>query len=224
MAERDTLGLLERLEEDGAFGCWTFEYPGYGRVSRDLIESVNELAFLERELGAVRARALLACSTSAPATGGWRTASVAAYPQLDDYCCVDAIPESTFAERVLPAPSRRGASRARGALDRVEAELRPGSFDLAVNVHSFPECTLRGRRVVGGAAAPPARCPTCWWCPTSPTSCSRWRPTAAGGTSAELIERAGYQLVAIASRWCEDDAVRELVRLDDHFHLFALAP
>ena len=59
VAERDTQGLLERLEEDGAFGCWTFEYPGYGRVSRDLLESVNEIAFLERELGLSARRALL---------------------------------------------------------------------------------------------------------------------------------------------------------------------
>src|SRR3954470_21070776 len=48
--ERDKLGLLDELEEDGAYGCWTYEYPGYGRYSRDLIESVNEIAFLEREL------------------------------------------------------------------------------------------------------------------------------------------------------------------------------
>lgn len=31
VAERDELGLLERLDEDGAFGCWTYSYPGYGR-------------------------------------------------------------------------------------------------------------------------------------------------------------------------------------------------
>ena len=44
-------GCSNACEEDGAFGCWTFEYPGYGRFSRDLLESVNEIAFLERELG-----------------------------------------------------------------------------------------------------------------------------------------------------------------------------
>jgi hypothetical protein len=48
--DRDSRGLLRKLEEDGSFGCWTFSYPGYGRFSRDLLESVNEILFLEREL------------------------------------------------------------------------------------------------------------------------------------------------------------------------------
>src|SRR4051794_19498475 len=48
---RDDHKLLERLGEDGAFGCWTFEYPGVPPVSRDLLDSVNELCFLDRHLG-----------------------------------------------------------------------------------------------------------------------------------------------------------------------------
>ena len=39
----------------------------------------------------------------------------------------------------------------------------------------------------------------------------------------ELIERAGYRL-SRSERVVDDDAVRELVRLDDRFYLFALAP
>ena len=27
MQERDDHGLLERLHEDGLFGCWTYEFP-----------------------------------------------------------------------------------------------------------------------------------------------------------------------------------------------------
>ena len=43
--------LLDRLGEDGAFGCWTFDYAGYPKLSRDLLDSVNELLFLERHVG-----------------------------------------------------------------------------------------------------------------------------------------------------------------------------
>src|SRR5579859_8114425 len=37
--DRDHLGLLDRLEEDGMFGCWTFSYAGWPDVSRDLLQS-----------------------------------------------------------------------------------------------------------------------------------------------------------------------------------------
>ena len=44
-------------------------------------------------------------------------------------------------ERVLPA-HRGCAPPARVvALDEVGEGLEPGAFDLAVNIHSFPECT-----------------------------------------------------------------------------------
>lgn len=51
LAARDRLGLLHHLTEDGLFGCWTFEYRGWPLVSRDLLDSVNELYFLDRHLG-----------------------------------------------------------------------------------------------------------------------------------------------------------------------------
>ena len=45
----DRLGLLERLVEDGAFGAMTFKMAGH-RVSRDLMDSILEINFLDRHL------------------------------------------------------------------------------------------------------------------------------------------------------------------------------
>ena len=45
----DELGLLDTLEEDGAFGAHTFSVDGR-LVSRDLLDSVAEIYFLERHL------------------------------------------------------------------------------------------------------------------------------------------------------------------------------
>lgn len=45
----DHLGLLDRLEEDGLFGACTFEIGGR-RVSRDLLDSIIEIYFLEKHL------------------------------------------------------------------------------------------------------------------------------------------------------------------------------
>ncbi len=222
VAERDALGLLERLEEDGAFGCWTFEYPGYGRVSRDLLESVNELAFLERELG-LSARERFSVLDIGAGYGRLAHRAVAAYPQLDDYCCVDAIPESTFLceyylrHRGLAPPARVVS------LDRVEAELRPGSFDLAVNIHSFSECTyaavewwvelLRRLRVPNLLVVPER---------------ARRAAHARGRRQQARLPRADRAGRIPArrdrERVVEDDAVSELVRLDDRFYLFAMAP
>ena len=99
------------------------------------------MAFLERELRLSARGPLLACSTSAPATAGSRTASPAPIGSLGDYCCVDAIPESTFlCEYYL----RTAASRRARASCRCTSRGRAGAraFDLALNIHSFSECTL----------------------------------------------------------------------------------
>jgi hypothetical protein len=46
----DRLGLFEKLDEDGLFGAETYDVDGI-RVSRDVLDSINELTFLDDELG-----------------------------------------------------------------------------------------------------------------------------------------------------------------------------
>lgn len=140
IADRDRHGWLRALSEDGAFGCWTFDYPGLGRVSRDLLDSVNELCFLERQLQ-LSSRERLAVLDVGAGYGRLAHRMAQALPGLADYCCVDAIPESTFLSEYY--------LRHRGvyppvrvvALGEVEDGLAPGSFSLAVNVHAFSECS-----------------------------------------------------------------------------------
>src|SRR5262249_20707506 len=74
LASRDQRRLIETLGEDGAFGCWIFEYPGWPPVSRDLLDSVNELYFLQRHLGFLERAGW---RVPAPAMGGLRTARCA---------------------------------------------------------------------------------------------------------------------------------------------------
>jgi len=215
--ERDELGLLERLGEDGAFGCWTFSYSGYGRYSRDLLESVNEICFLERQLQLSRRPNLRILDIGA-GYGRLAHRMSDALPDLADYCCVDAIPESTFLSgyylehRGVCPPSRVVA------LDRIGAELHPGSFDLAVNVHAFPECTYEAIR---------------WWLELLaqlevpqllivPNESDALLSLEADGTRrdfAPLVEAAGYAL-STREPVIDDPAVRELLALDDSFFLF----
>ena len=105
------------------------------------------------------------------------------------------------------------------ALDRVDAELEPGSFDLAVNIHSFSECTHAAVE---------------WWVellerlavprvlivPNEPTELLTLEADGSRRDFAALLERAGYRL-AVREPVIDDDAGRDLLRLHDHFHLFA---
>jgi putative sugar O-methyltransferase len=215
--ERDELGLLDRLVEDGAFGCWTFDYPGHPRYSRDLIESVNELSFLQRELGIAQRERLSVLDIGA-GYGRLAHRMTSALPNLSDYCCVDAVPESTvlceyyLAHRGCTPPARVLA------LDELSANLTRGSFDLAVNVHSFPECTYAA---------------VCWWLeliadlrvphllivPNEPGRLETLEADGSRRDFAPAIAHAGYEPARVEPV-ITDPAVAELVRVCDEFHLF----
>lgn len=218
VADRDELGLLNRLTEDGAFGCWTYSYPGHPRVSRDLLESVNEISFLERQLSLSKLDRFSVLDIGA-GYGRLAHRMAAAYPNLAEYCCLDAIPESTFlCEYYLRfrdcAPPARVVS-----LDAVDS-LTAGEFDLAVNIHSFSECTLAAIEWwVERLRA--LRVPRLLVVPNEPTDLLSLEPDGARLDFAPVLERAGYRVTHVEPV-VEDPAVRELVPLPDHFHLFSL--
>jgi SAM-dependent methyltransferase len=216
---RDALGLLPKLGEDGAFGCWTFDYPGRGKVSRDLMESVGELSFLERELGLSQRDGLRVLDIGA-GYGRLAHRMTTAFPGIADYCCVDAVPESTFLceyyveFRGLVPPVRVVP------LHEVEATLQPGQFDLACNIHSFSECTLEAIEWWVAILAR-LRVPELLIIPNEPTELLSMEPDGQRRDFAPLLERAGYKLVTREPVYA-DPAVRELVGLEDHFHRFSL--
>jgi putative sugar O-methyltransferase len=219
VAERDQTGLLGRLSEDGAFGCWTFEYPGQARVSRDLLESVNELEFLERELG-LAARESFSVLDIGAGYGRLAHRMATAYPKLRDYCCVDAIAESTFLSEYY-LEFRGVAPPARVVpLHEVEASLQPGSFDLAVNIHSFSECTLQAIEWWVELLAR-LRVPELVIVPNEPTELLSFEPDGSRQDFAPALAAAGYELTTREPVYA-DPAVSDLVALGDHFHRFTL--
>jgi len=219
VAERDSLGLLSRLEEDGAFGCWTFEYPGLGVISRDLLESVNEISFLERTLDLSRRERFSVLDVGA-GYGRLGHRMTAAYPRLGDYCCVDAIPECTFLSDYYLGHRGRTPPARVVALDRMDEELAPGDFDLAVNVHSFSECTLAAVEWwVQRLSA--LRVPKVMIIPNEPEGLLTLEPDGSRRDFAPLLAGAGYVLTH-REPVLADPAVRQLLELGDHFHLFSL--
>ncbi len=144
IAEVARLGLFDRLAEDGLFGVHTFEVDGR-RISRDLLDSVLELAFLERHLGLSGGprRTILDIGAG---YGRLAHRAATAFPEGVRFLCTDAIATSTFlCEHYLAFRGVAGHedSPARVVpLHRLAESIRPGTVDLAVNVHSFSECSL----------------------------------------------------------------------------------
>lgn len=217
MLARDKPGLLAKLGEDGLFGCWSYDYAGYGRFSRDLLDSVNELLFLDRQLGILGKTGLRVLDIGA-GYGRLAHRMLQAIPGVADYCCVDAIPESTFlCEYYLGFRGLKPPARV-VPLPELEQALRPDSFDLALNIHSFAECTYDA---------------VAWWAeqlkrlqipnlliiPNHPTDLYTTENDGSNRDFRPLIEAAGYELVA-----CEptlnDPVVQQLVYVADHFFLF----
>ena len=135
----DAAGLLATLTEDGAFGCKTFDFEGMAPVSRDLLDSVSEINFLQRHVGVLDRGDVRVLDIGA-GYGRMAHRLLEANPELTRYTCVDAVPESTFlcefylefrglADRTDVIP-----------LDEVDERL-DGRFDVALNIHSFSECT-----------------------------------------------------------------------------------
>lgn len=218
--ERDPRGLLSELGEDGAFGCWTYSYPGYDLVSRDLLESVNELAFIERELS-VSERDRFSVLDIGAGYGRLAHRMTYAYPQLDDYCCVDAVPESSFVcDYYL---RHRGCDRARVVgLHEVDGALEPGAFDLAVNIHSFPEMPFAAVEWWAGQLAR-LEVPRLLVVPNEPDELLTQEADGSRRDFLPLLEDAGYRLTA-REPVIADAAVRELLPLPDQFHLFERRP
>lgn len=149
----DRLGLLDRLDEDGLFGATVHDVDGR-RVSRDLLDSVLELTFLDDATGMLGRPGLTFLDIGA---GYGRLAHrVAAATGGITWLSTDAVPVSTFVceyyvrFRSLPpghaGPAGPAGQAAQGGavipLDEVAAALAATPLRAAVNVHSFEECPV----------------------------------------------------------------------------------
>jgi putative sugar O-methyltransferase len=137
----DRLRLFDRIGEDRSFGVNLFEVVEGRLVTRDLLDSVAELNFLERHL-AISQRASLVVLDIGAGYGRLAYRSLAALPAIERYLCTDAVAVSTFiCEHYL---RYRGVdARAQVIpLHEIRATLRQYRVDLAINIHSFSECRV----------------------------------------------------------------------------------
>lgn len=211
----DGPGLLEALGEDGAFGCWTYEFEGLPRVSRDLLDSVNELLFLDAELGVLRGSKPRVLDIGA-GYGRMAHRYVSAVPGIVDYCCVDAIAESTFLCEYY-IRHREVAPPARVVPLTDAADLHRGGFDLAVNIHSWSECTIEAIEWWVGHLER-LRVPTLFVVPNESEGFTSQETDGARRDFLPVLERAGYELVRDVP--AHPAAVRAALGVEDRYCLF----
>jgi hypothetical protein len=134
-AERlDWHRMLELLKEDDCFGAELFDFHAKP-VSRDLLDSVLESNILSRFLPIGTDPVTILDIGSG--YGRLAHRMTAAFANVG-YYCVDAVPESTFISEYY-LNFRQAARCTCVPLDELtKAPL--SKIDLAVNIHSFPEC------------------------------------------------------------------------------------
>jgi hypothetical protein len=215
LAAQDARGLLGRLTEDGQFGCFVFRHHELPTVSRDLLDSLNELYFLDRhwklfDRGPVRVLDIGA------GYGRLAHRMLAAAPNVQRYWCIDAIPRSTFlCEWYL---RHRGCLERAAVvpLDEMETAIAPGSVDLAMNIHSFSE--MSHAAVEGWIAwLRRLRVPDLLILPNQ-----ELHSLEADGTRRDILptlEAAGYKL-AVREPTLRNADLRELSGVNEHFYLF----
>lgn len=214
---RDRAGLLDRLGEDGAFGCWTFEYPGHPLVSRDLLDSVNEIYFLDQHLGLLDVSDWTILDIGA-GYGRLAHRMLAAVPGIQSYLCVDGVPESTFlCDFYLRFRGVDGRAEV-VPLDELTTRLLDLHVDLAVNIHSFSEMSTSAIAgwldVVHRSGAE--------WLLVVPNDNDWLLSFEADGTRREfgpLIEEHGYEL-AVRTPIFPDVTMGEMTAMRYHFFLY----
>jgi hypothetical protein len=134
----DRLGLLDILQEDELFGAEVFDFHGK-LVSRDLLDSIIEINFLDRYLGFSSGRTATVLDIGA-GYGRLAHRMTSAFSNLETYYCVDAVPESTFISSYY-LNFRKATDRCMVVpLDELS---HVGPVDLALSIYCFTECRNR---------------------------------------------------------------------------------
>ena len=214
----DTLHLLDRLVEDDYFGASTILVDDKV-VSRDLLDSIIELSFLERNL-CVSERANLSILDIGAGYGRLAHRAVTALPNVRCYYCTDAVPVSTFISEYYVRFRNAGERVQVVPLHEIEGALASRTVDLAINVHSFSECTLSAIE---------------WWFRLMEKSGIKHamiapNPVDHGGELlttndrqdfSHVVERHGYRLIAKEPKY-RDACVQKFGIMPTHYHLFEL--
>jgi SAM-dependent methyltransferase len=219
----DYAWLLSKLSEDGMFGAEIVPVDGELKVSRDQIDSILEIAYLDKvlKLSDGTQKTILDIGAGYGRLGHRLTQ---AFPNVK-VLCTDAVPESTFiCEYYL---TFRGAPpRAQTVpLHELPSALEQMRVDLAVNICSFSECTIKAIE---------------WWLDilrkhsvrfllivpdaltNGGTKLLSWEPGGIYRDFLSLVEAREYQRIALIPKYDNPELQRYGGISPTHCHLFEL--
>lgn len=136
----DPLNLWDQLEEDGDHGVVLFSIDGKA-VSRDLLDSILEINFLHRHLD-IKSWPDLTILDIGAGYGRLAHRVIRTFPNLSKYLCTDAVPVSTFINQFYLESKNLTPKGEVISVDRIEKQIENYHIDLAINIHSFSECSL----------------------------------------------------------------------------------
>jgi len=136
----DSLHLLEKLEEDKQFGVFTFPIDNK-IISRDLLDSIIEIGFLEKHLK-VSSWGNLNVLDIGAGYGRLAHRMTSALSNIGTYRCTDAVAHSTFISEYYLRFRDLDKKTKVVPLDEIVTELQGNQIDIAVNIHSFSECRM----------------------------------------------------------------------------------
>lgn len=212
----DRLALMDKLSEDGAFGAITFQIAGR-RISRDLLDSILEIDFLDRHLN-IASRPDFTVLDIGAGYGRLAHRMLSAFPSSLRYLYTDTIPESSFlCEYYLRFRGLEHRSRLVTPLE-IEKVLTSNAVELALNVHSFSECRLDAVR---------------WWLDRLaahhvrylmivPNSGDHWGQILRNNEGEEMlpfVEQSGYKLVVREPKY-RDPEVQKFAQSPGSYWLF----
>jgi SAM-dependent methyltransferase len=206
----DRLGLMRKFTEDGAFGAITYKVAGR-RLSRDLLDSILEIDFLDRHIKIASHPGLSVLDIGA-GYGRLAHRMLSALPSVTNYLCADVVPESSFVcEFYLRFRGLEGRFKIVPAKD-IDQELESATVSLAVNIHSFSECTLNAVQ---------------WWLDRLAAHQVKYFmivPNACGHGGEVLRNHAGEDMLPLIERSNYQLLVREPKYADPELQKFALNP
>ncbi len=212
---RDDLDINAKVDEDGLFGAWTFTFGRRKPISRDLLDSINEINYLDDQMGLSKVEGLRVLDIGA-GYGRLAHRMSTALPNLAAYDCIDGVATSTF---LCDYYTRfRGCPESVRVVRLDEHEKLADAYDVAVNIHSFSECSLDAIR---------------WWLDRIAERDIEWllivpntpdelRSTELDGSMRpfrqDVLDR-GYELVDDRPIH-DDEELLPLIDLHDRFYLF----
>ena len=129
----DKDNLLNKTFECGSYGCKCYDFDNI-KISRDLLDSILEIYFLKSFFPNLNELSLLEIG------GGYGRLCKRYLDCIPNskYYITDAIPQSTFLSKLY----LNGKNDSVINLYDIPEKIKTLKIDIAVNIHSFPECNI----------------------------------------------------------------------------------